>query len=154
MAAVKTTWVESLLSCSLILSGSPRFLQSSEMSTSPTKTFRQYWIFIINQSLFFIIINNPIILLFLVVEIMNLYSSIFFQRMIVHCQNAFTIYLTQIFLCQIFYDIVIMSNDIIFSYDYNFRVLSTSKFFWVIYLYLNNILSSYLTTLVNHVIYT
>ena len=132
MAAVKTTWVESLLSCSLVLSGSHRFLQPRETSTRQTKTFRQYWIFIINQSWFSIIINNPIILLFLVVEIMNLYSSIFFQRMIVHCQNAFTIYLTQIFLCQIFYDIVIMINDIIFSYDYNlefFQLLNSFELF-------------------------
>ncbi len=41
MAAVKTTWVESPLSCSLVLSGSHRFLQPCETSTSPTKTFRQ-----------------------------------------------------------------------------------------------------------------
>ena len=132
MAAVKTTWVESLLSCSLVLSGSHRFLQPRETSTRQTKTFRQYWIFIINQSWFSIIINNPIILLFLVVEIMNLYSSIFFQRMIVHCQNAFTIYLTQTFSCQMLYDIVIMINDIIFSYDYNlefFQLLNSFELF-------------------------
>ena len=108
MAAVKTTWVVSLLSCSLTLFGSLRFLQLNKLSTGRTKHFdniqSDYWPIIPSQ-----IIIDPI-----KPWLRSLQEWIFIHNILSTydspiCQNVLTIYLTQIFSCQIIYDAVILT---------------------------------------------